>query len=138
MSGGETLVAAVGILLCAALLALTLRGRRPESALCLSLAAGVVVLVLVFGQLKPLLTTLRRMAQIGGLQESHLSVVLKGAGLCLLTQLAADTCRDAGEAALAAKAELTGRILLLWLAIPLFEEMLSLVLQLISGQAVSR
>ncbi|MBQ8683949.1 MAG: stage III sporulation protein AD [Clostridia bacterium] len=136
MSEDKLLVAAVGILLCGALLALMLRTRRPDLAMCLSLAAGGVVLILLLGQLAPLLVALRRMGQTGGLEDSHLAVVLKGAGVCLLTQLTADTCRDAGEAALAGKAELTGRILLLLLAVPLFEELLTLVLTLINRQAV--
>ena len=137
MTADKVLVAAVGILLCSALLALLLRARRPELAMCLSLAAGGVVVILLAGQLTPLLAAIRRMGQTGGVTVTHLTAVLKAAGVCLLTQLTADTCRDAGEAALAGKAELTGRILLLLLAVPLFEELLTLVLTLISGQAVS-
>ena len=51
-----------------------------------------------------------------------------------LTQLTADTCRDAGETALAAKAELVGRVLLLAVAVPLFQDLLTLVTALMSGQ----
>ena len=136
MTAEKTLVAAVGLLLCAALLSLVLRTRRPELALCLSLAAGGVVLCLLLGQVAPLFAALRRMGETGGLSTAHVAVVLKAAGICLLTQLTADTCRDAGEAALAGKAELTGRILLLLLAVPLFEELLSLVVTLLQGQEV--
>ena len=50
-----------------------------------------------------------------------------------MTQLAADTCRDAGDSALAGKAELTGRILLLLLAVPLYEEILTLIGQVVTG-----
>lgn len=133
MSGDKLLVVAVGILLCGTLLALVLRTRRPELAMCLSLAAGGVVLLLLLSQLTPLLAAMRRMGQAGGMADTHVAVVLKAAGICLLTQLTADTCRDAGEAALAGKAELTGRVLLLLLAVPLFEELLSLVLAVVDG-----
>ena len=60
--------------------------------------------------------------------------MLKAAGITLLTQLTADTCRDAGETALAAKAELVGRVLLLAVAVPLFQDLLTLVTALMSGQ----
>ncbi len=138
MTATEVLVAAVGLLLCGALLAVVVRGQRPELAMCLSLLAGVLVLGLLLGQLTPLLAAVRRMIAAGGMDNAYLTVVLKAAGVCLLTQLTADTCRDAGETALAGKAELTGRILLLLLAVPLFEEILTLVIGLIHGQAVSR
>lgn len=137
MNIAELLAVAVGILLCAALLSAVLRSQRPELAICLGLAAGALVLVLLLSEIAPLLSAVRRMMQSGGLSAEWLGVVLKAAGVCLLTQLAADTCRDAGETALAGKAELAGRVLLLLLAIPLYERILSLVTQLISGQVVS-
>ena len=137
MSSTEVLVAAVGLLLCAVLLAVVLRPQRPEMAICLSLAAGALVLILLLGQMAPLLASIRRLVQGGDFSAEWLEAVLKAAGICLLTQLTADTCRDAGETALAGKAELTGRILLLLLAVPLFEQILTLVTGLINGQAVS-
>ena len=136
MSITEVLVGSVGLLLCAAMLATVLRGQRPELALCLSLAAGVLVVVLIVGQLAPLASAIRRMLQGGDFSDDWLEVVLKAAGVCLVTQLTADTCKDAGETALAGKAELVGRVLLLLLAVPLFEQILTLVTGVLNGQAV--
>lgn len=136
MSTTQVLTLSVGVLLCGAMLAVVLRSWRPELALCLSLAAGVVVLVLLLGQIAPLLAAVKRLTAAGGLSTDHLTVVLKAAGICLLTQLTADTCRDAGESSLAGKAELVGRVLLLLLAVPLFEEILALVTRLLQGQVI--
>ena len=135
MTHTEVLVTAVGLLLCGGLLSAVLP-QRPELAVCLSLLAGVLVVGVLLRQLSPLVSALRRMTALGGVGENHLGVVLRGAGICLVTQLAADTCRDAGDSALAGKAELTGRILLLLLAIPLYEEILTLIVGVINGQAV--
>lgn len=133
MTHTEILVTAVGILLCGGLLSAVLRTQRPELAVCLSLLAGVIVVGMLLRQLSPLVEALRRMTALGGVEETHLGVVLRGAGICLVTQLAADTCRDAGDSALAGKAELTGRILLLLLAVPLYEEILTLIGQVVTG-----
>lgn len=137
MSDTEVLVTAVGVLLCGGLLAAVLRSRRPELAMCLSLLAGVLVVGMLLRQLSPLIAALRRMTALGGIKESYVGVVLRGAGICLVARLAADTCRDAGDSALASKAELTGRILLLLLAVPLYEEILTLIVGVIYGQAVT-
>ena len=137
MSTTQVLVAAIGLLLCGALLSVVLRGQRPELAMCLSLLAGVLVIGLLIGQIIPLAGTVQRMLTAGGLSGDSLAVVLRAAGVCLLTQLTADTCRDAGETALAGKAELTGRILLLLLAMPLYEDILTLVIGVIDGQVVT-
>ena len=124
---GEVLVAAVGVLLCAAVLATVLRVHRPEWALGLSVVAGGLVVGLLLQELAPLLSSIRRMLTVGGLSDTSLSVVLRAAGVCFVTQWAADTCRDAGQMALAGKAELVGRVLLLLLTVPLFEQVLTLV-----------
>lgn len=136
MSHTDVLVTAVGLLLCGAVLSAVLRAQRPELAICLSLLAGALAVGLLLRQMTPLITALRRMAALGGIGEGRLGVVLRGAGICLVTRLAADTCRDAGDTALAGKAELTGRILLLLLAVPLYEEILALIVGVVSGQAV--
>ena len=133
----EVWIGAVGVLLCGALLTAVLRPQRPELAMGLSLMAGVLVVGLLLRQLTPLLTTLRRMAVIGGVGEGSLSVVLRAAGVCLLTQWTADTCRDVGETALAGKAELTGRLVMLLLSLPLYEQILTLVVNAVNGQAVT-
>ena len=137
MTHTEVLVTAVGLLLCGGLLSAVLRTQRPELAVCLSLLAGALVVGILLRQLSPLVTALRRMTALGGVGENDLGVVLRGAGICLVTQLAADTCRDAGDTALAGKAELTGRILLLLLAVPLYERILTLIVGVVSGQAVT-
>lgn len=137
MTHTELLLTAVGVLLCGALLSAVLRTGRPELAVCLSLLAGALTVGMLLSQVTPLITALRRMLALGGVGESHLAVVLRGAGICLVTQLAADTCRDAGDTALAGKAELTGRILLLLLAVPLYEEILALIVGVVNGQAVT-
>lgn len=137
MTHAEILVTAVGLLLCGGLLTAVLRSQRPELAMCLSLLAGALVVGMLLRQLSPFITSLRRMTALGGVGENHLGVVLRGAGICLVTQLAADTCRDAGDTALAGKAELTGRILLLLLAVPLYEQILTLIVGVVNGQAVT-
>ena len=69
----------------------------------------------------------------GGISDTYVSIVFKALGVCLLTQLAADACRDAGETGLAAKAELTGKFALLTLALPLFRKVGELAQTLIGG-----
>ncbi len=136
MTIGDVLTVTVGLLLCGALLTVMLRTQRPELALCLSLAAGAMVIMVLVGQLTPLIASLRRMLEMASFPSSYFGVVLKAAGVCFITQLTADTCRDAGETALAAKAELVGRVLMLVLALPLFEGLLSLVIGLMDGQVL--
>ena len=59
--------------------------------------------------------------------------MFKTLGICFLAQFAADSCRDAGESALASKVELAGKISILVLSLPLFEDIAQTALGLIGG-----
>lgn len=123
----------LGLTVISALLAVLLRHRHPEQGLLLSLTAGVLILVSVLDSVTPLLENIKALLVQNGAGAAYGGILLKGVGICLLTQTAADTCRDAGEHALAGRAETVGKMALLILALPLFEQLLSQALQLMKG-----
>lgn len=125
------LTAVLMLLITAAFLAVLLRRYQPELALGVGLLAGVAVLAGLLKTVLPLLQRVQALAENAAVPTAYMGVLLKGLGICLLTQIAADTCRDAGETALANKAELVGKVLLLVVALPLFEEIIALALSLV-------
>lgn len=58
---------------------------------------------------------------------SYLSVLIKASGIALLTGTASDLCRSSGEEAIASKVELLGKCELLFLSLPLLQELFQLV-----------
>ena len=60
-----------------------------------------------------------------------MAVIIKSLGICYITQLAADTCKDAGEGAMAGRIELSGRVAVLILALPMFTALLQIAVGLI-------
>lgn len=113
-----------------------LRRWRPEQALALSLAAGVCIVALTATWLAPVFDKIQRWASISGVDSTYADILFKGIGVALLTQLCADTCRDAGEGALAAKAELAGKLCLLLLALPLLQQVADTAFSLLQGGSV--
>ena len=114
----------------AALIALLLRRLKPEVGLAASLAAGVLLCGLVLPHLAQLLQGLESIARAGGLADGYMAQLLKVCGVSLLTDFAAQTCRDAGEAGLAVKVELGGRVALLALSLPFMEALLTQIMSL--------
>lgn len=127
------MVAVIGITVVAAFLAVLLRRYHPEYSMAIGLIAGVVVLALLLSQIAPVVGRLSTLLNASSLPEEYGLVLFKALGVCLLSQLAADACRDAGETAMAEKAELAGKVFLLLLALPLFEKIAELVLSLMNG-----
>ena len=114
----------------AALLALVIRRIRPELGATLSLAGGALVTLLALPALARLIGGLSSLAKTGGVSNQYMAQLLKVAGVSLLMDFAAQTCRDAGEEGLAMKAELAGRVMLLSLALPSMQTLLSQILSL--------
>ena len=121
------------IVMLAAFLAVILRQTRPEQAMAVALIAGLGVLALVLIQVTPVLNSLKELLNQADMPDEYGLVLFKSLGVCLITQMASDACKDAGETALASKAELVGKVALLTLALPLFEKIGELAVSLING-----
>ena len=109
--------------LCSVLIVL-LRNNRQEQAVILSIAAAVFLFVWLMDAMQPVLREVWGLLERFSLGEQQSEIVLKSLGLCLLTQIASDLCRDAGEATLAANVELAGKTAVLVLCLPLFRQLL--------------
>ena len=116
-------------------LTVLLRRHTPETALAVSLAAGLLCLTATVFWIRPVIEHVKTWASAAQVPGEYVAVLCKGAGVCLLTQLAADTCRDAGEHALAGRAETAGKAMLLVLALPLLRQIGDTVFSLL-GQEV--
>lgn len=121
----------VVICIAAALLSLYLRQQRPEYAMLVSLACGVLVLLLLLGQVKDITVELRELTGILGQDQDLISIVLKCLGICILAELGSQCCRDAGETALATKVELSAKVMLVLVSVPLLQELLKMVRHLV-------
>lgn len=122
-------LAALAVLM--ALLSLVVRQHRAEYGVVVALACGVGLLLLLLGSMGSLVEPLKQLVQKSGVDTGWLSLLIKALGICLVTQFAADACRDAGQTALAAKAELAGRISVVGLALPMLLSMLETVSDLL-------
>lgn len=115
-----------GLAVVGTVLAVLLGQYKPEYRLFTSLITGTVILLAVIAGAAPLFEELAALLEATQMPGDYLSILLKALGICFLTQLAADTCKDAGEGAIASKVEMAGKVLVLLLSLPLFEEILSI------------
>jgi len=117
----------VGVGLVTMIMAVTLRQYRPEFALLVSLVAGVVILIGVVRGILPVVEQVQTIFQSTQMPAAYLQVLFKALGICFLTQIACDACRDAGEGAIGAKVELAGKVAVLVISLPLFVQVLTIV-----------
>ena len=127
-----TVFRTAGLAVTAVLIAKLLKRYTAEQALLLTLlacigitAAGVLAMTPVLNEIDALLTK-------GGLLPEQTACIAKAAGICCVTQLAADVCRDAGESAVASAVMLTGKIALILLILPLLHPLLARLEEVLS------
>lgn len=123
-------VALAGLAILATILAVMLRRYHAEYGMILSLAAGAVILLALLSSLSPALEEARSLLQAAALPGESLVILFKALGVCWLAQFAADSCRDAGEGALASKIELAGKTAVLLITLPLFGQVAEVAAQL--------
>lgn len=119
-----------GISVCAAMMGMILRRLRPEAGAALSLGAGALMLLALLPGIRQAISGVMELGQMGGLPQGYMAQLLKVGGISLLMDFAAQTCRDAGENGLAMKAELAGRVMLILLALPFMQALLTQILSL--------
>ena len=119
------IIAAAAAGLVGTVLALILGQYRPEFRMLITAAVTLLLMAMVLEQLSPVLEQLRSTMELTGLTGDYAAILFKAVGICLLTQLAGDVCRDSGESSIASKIELAGRAAFLLSAMPLIQEVLA-------------
>lgn len=118
-------VAVVGIL--TVIFTNLLRRKNQELAIVLSLCACVLIAVMLLNLADPVITFLKNLRNMAGLDSELMEPLLKTIGIGLLTQISSTVCADAGENAIAKLIEVCGGILALYVSLPLLEAVLEMM-----------
>lgn len=111
----------------AAMICAALRPVRPEMATAVALAGGVAALMLAVSEAEGARTWIDDFRRLMGDNRDVSGVVLKGAGIAIVSEMGAQLCSDAGESALAGRITLAGRVATLGLCAPLARELTNAV-----------
>lgn len=122
----------VGIAVVATAACVILQKTNPEFSMMVALITGVLIFMFVLSSFTPILDSLESWMNEFGLNNVYFTTVVKTLGICYLTQMASDTCKDAGYSSIASKVELAGKITILLLALPMFENLISLTIELVN------
>lgn len=117
--------AAVGIV--GAILCLLLKKSAPELGLMLSIAVSLLAAALGAELLEEVVDLLTLLQEETAVSASVVSPVLKCVAIGVVTRLAVDMCRDAGQGAVATAVELCGTACAMTAALPLVRTLLQMI-----------
>ena len=111
----------------AAVLALSIKGNRPEIALMISIVAGILLLALSLNRIVDLIEFINKVSLEYNINFKYIAIALKIVGVACVCDIGVQICKDAGENSVAAKVELGGKLIVLLLSLPVITELLSLI-----------
>lgn len=125
------IIAFVGAGIIGAVLSVVLRQYKPEFSMYITLITGMLMLGAAVTAVKPVIETVSGYLQIADPDTSYADVLIKSLAVCYITQMASDSCADAGEKSIAAKIELAGKFAIVLLALPVFDRLMEVIKQLL-------
>ncbi len=81
--------------------------------------------------LSPIVTEIRDIFTQAGISGDYISLIMKAAAVCFITQITCEICRDSGEMAIASAAELWGRGALTFMSLPIVKALLERINEII-------
>jgi len=126
------IIAITGICIVSTIICKFYDRNNKEYSYLVALATVSIILLMIVSYINPIISAVEDLFSLTGISKGYLEIIFKAIGICYLTQLGCDYCKDAGENAFASELELAGKVSLLIIALPLFTELIEIVKTLIS------
>ena len=116
--------------LISALIVVLLKDEKPEIAIQISLAAGILIFLMMISKLSLVIGAMQQIAQKINIDVVYLNTILKIIGISYLASFGVELCKDAGQETIAGKIEFAGKILIIVLAIPILMAVMDMILKI--------
>ena len=99
----------IGVGLIALIIIIIVKQYRPEFTMYVSVAAGIIILLLVMDKLSAIINLLTNLANRTSINNEFIFLLIKITGIAILTEFASSVCKDSGETAIQRPARRAGR-----------------------------
>lgn len=119
----------IGVGLIALIIIIIVKQYRPEFTMYVSVAAGIIILLLVMDKLSAIINLLTNLANRTSINNEFIFLLIKITGIAILTEFASSVCKDSGETAIASKVDMGGKIIIIAMSIPIIASLLETILK---------
>lgn len=124
--------AIVGIALVSSAIIVLLRKNAPEFAIPVSVVTSLIILTvsIIFGS--DIFKKISELVQMSSVSGENIKIIFKALGICYITQIGKDVCKDCGETAIGDKVDLAGKIAVAALSIPIVTQVLEILTEIVN------
>ena len=129
----EIFIKACGAILLTVIVTLTLSGHGKDFRIVLGIFACCVGSMAALEYIRPVMDFLEKLETIGGLDHTMIRILLKAAGVGLISEIAALVCNDSGNGSLGKTVKLLGNAAILWLSLPMYTMLIELLQEMLGA-----
>lgn len=109
------------------ILAITIKKQSPDIGIIVSVSACILIFVTVIPWLSSILDFMNYMQSKIPVNTGYIGTVIKIIGIAYIAEFGYQICNDAGETAIAQKIDLSARILIMVISMPIFVSLIELI-----------
>ena len=125
------IVKLIGIGLIALVIIIIVKQYKPEFAIYVSLAAGILILGMTFDTISQIVGVINDYTNKASINNKFVIVLLKITGIAILAEFGTSMCEDAGESAIATKIDIGSKVLIVSASIPIISSLLEVILKVL-------
>ncbi len=119
------LISALSIVAC--VICKLLEKESREFSFVITASVAIIITLLLISNISDITDTIESLLKKISIDEEFSEILFKSIGVCFISSLACDLCRDCNENAMASNVKMFGRVTVLVLAMPLYSSVISLI-----------
>lgn len=104
---------------------LVLKKDYKELSICISIVGVIIIISVIIKNSFPIIEQVKKLSNLANINNETLSIMLKACGICFVSGIASQICKDIGEESFSIHIETTARIIILLLCLPLMKTVIT-------------
>ena len=121
----------VGIGIIACIITIVVKQVKPELAVTVLVSTSIIIIIYIFKYFTQIFSIFNDIVDKTGIDENLFTILIKIIGVGYLVEFGASICEDTGNSSIANKVILGGKIAIFIMAIPIIQNLFSLILELL-------
>jgi stage III sporulation protein AD len=121
------LIKIIGIGLITSIAVLVVKQVKPEIAIIITITGSLIMLLMLVEMLTSVMSVFDLLVTKTGIDKQLFSSILKIIGVGYITEFSANICSDTGNSSIADKILLSGKVIILVLALPIITALIDIV-----------
>ncbi|MEZ0535745.1 SpoIIIAC/SpoIIIAD family protein [Caldicellulosiruptoraceae bacterium PP1] len=104
-----------------------IKKTQPEFSLLITIITGIAVFFIIYDKIAFIIGEIIEMNNKVFGSSEYIGSLIKMTGIALITDYASNICKDSGESAFAFKIELAGKVIILFLSLPILFSLINFI-----------